>query len=216
MPLPRTIPGHLFDERLLLCSSEINSLALSWYRLDENATPPRYVLRALTSMSDDSYWKEALPILTVAFDGMPFASVRRPSGEQVNLLVGRSVTEWEATAALLPETDTSRLFWNQRTFLGGVSTAHPNAWDFDDTLENPLTRTKLTDLLTLMDSHIPADRKRLYDECTLDSYNAGDATRQAQLERWIADTSRVMLESLDGVIATHAAWARDGCGIGIL
>ena len=56
----------------------------------------------------------ALPVLVKAFDGIPFDS------KCLDLLVGRSVTEWEVKSAVWKESDPSRYFWMRREFDGGV------------------------------------------------------------------------------------------------
>jgi hypothetical protein len=70
-------------------------LLLIRYTLDETHKPPKkYTLKNLTDIRDKEYWDNALPKLRgilneLAFDRADFH----------DLLIGRSVTEWEVKSA---------------------------------------------------------------------------------------------------------------------
>ena len=89
----------------------LKDLANEWYMLDENCSPPSYVLKALESYTDkafwDSYWK-----LRVGFEGMAFEK------DYPDIVVGSSITEWETRYALGKSDALSRRrsFWIRRIF----------------------------------------------------------------------------------------------------
>jgi hypothetical protein len=121
IPLPRTIDQDTLDQRMLSMSVEELSLTRSWYRLDENAIPPRYVLRNLKDLRDPDYWEIALPILRKELDGIVFDRRHYPL-----LRIGQSVTHWEAVTGLervkIAGRSATKLFiWSHRHFSDDVT-----------------------------------------------------------------------------------------------
>ena len=74
-----------------------------WYLLDENSVPTVYRLKNLEDIDNPSYWKYAYPKLIKLFEGMPFFD--RPFGNEndIELLVNRSVTEYELKKAVMEQ-----------------------------------------------------------------------------------------------------------------
>ena len=142
MPIPKFIDQQAFDERLMAsaqmtfdCASnaELVALAREWYHLDTNAVPPVYVLKNLTGQpwpADKEFWDKVLPWLRELFQGVVFDR-NFPDG-----VIGRSVTEYEAKAAIMlcggssennNAEDHKKLEkgfrWIYRHFEGGISEA---------------------------------------------------------------------------------------------
>ena len=97
-PLPKTIPKNLFDSAMqsLPIDGPDWKLANEWYDLDENAFPEgHYVLKSLPDDKSkwNHYWDIVLPTLRNVFAGMEFDT-------KCNLMVGRSVTEYEIPSAI--------------------------------------------------------------------------------------------------------------------
>ena len=61
-----------FENRLNRQPAVYQELANRWYTLDENDIPACYVLKKLNRINDEMYWKEALPVLLIIFDGIQF------------------------------------------------------------------------------------------------------------------------------------------------
>jgi hypothetical protein len=120
-PLPQFITASLFDNRLASDSryKKDADWFRSWYILDQNAVPPRYELRNPAHISDTetwSNWRAANPVLMRTFDGLAF-----DSSFCEDLLVGRSIQDWELKAAMSIEGgDTSHMLWLHRVFDGSV------------------------------------------------------------------------------------------------
>jgi len=94
-PLLRTLSKVVVESALAGAASDAERhLAREWYILDDNAVGGQYVLKSLTSLNDSAYWETALPTLR---DGLLAGS---EIGEGSDLVVGQSVTEWEARCAL--------------------------------------------------------------------------------------------------------------------
>jgi hypothetical protein len=120
VPLPRTIDQDGMETRISSMTVEELSVARSWYRLDENSIPPRYVLRSLKEIRDQEFYELTLPILSRKLEGIDFDKRRYPQ-----LMIGQSVTHWETVTGLnllqRTRTDCSRLFlWSHRQFIDPV------------------------------------------------------------------------------------------------
>jgi hypothetical protein len=123
--LSKTLPSSEFAKCISSCESGVKDLAEKWYRLDSNNVPNHYVLKDLTNSNGDEYWGSVLPTLRNALENCPCHSDMSP-----DILINRSVTEWEVKYALRPTVpgDSDRCLWFHRIFDGGVSAAvDPNA-----------------------------------------------------------------------------------------
>ena len=170
-------------------------------------------------MGDDSYWNDALPRLVHLFDGCSFQS----ETQDVGLLIGHSVTEWEAKSAISKEADASRLFWLHRQFSGGVSTTDPATkyWEYDDVSKLDkqwdflAKKAYLDELRSWMTGRMPVDRTADYNSCSFESYVSKDAAWSSQLQRWTEDTRHLLKSSLNDVMALRQRWHLDGCDLGL-
>ena len=100
-PLPKYLPKDAFESRISQASQSDRHLANEWYQLDTNALPDgHYVLKNLSSLNDDAYFKGALPRLLKVLEGVEFGP---------GLVVGHSVTEYEMKSAYGAGDDKDRM-----------------------------------------------------------------------------------------------------------
>ena len=109
-PIPKYIRRDLFEERLAAASSNLKDNSLAWYKLDTNSQI--YVLRDLKEGKDanEDFWS-VMPAIRSMLEGVPFDEHLCPG-----LLVGRSVSEWEAVLALSDPSNAQRCHWIRREF----------------------------------------------------------------------------------------------------
>ena len=141
-------------------------MAQQWYILDDNALPPEYVLKPLASMKDGEYWGQVLPKLSRALEGLCYWRQQQDQavvGGSVSqdIVLGRSVTEWETKCALRDcsignSSELNRVFWSHRSFAeGSVNDATDPKKLFDDTRNDSMNRAqKLADLKQWMESKL--------------------------------------------------------------
>ena len=148
-----TLAAHhcqeLIDERLSQSEDEeIKILCTKWYILDENAFPEAYNLKPLKSLDDDSFWKEALPKLSDFLKNIPFFEPNE------NVIVGRSVTEYEAIMAMaMDDENQSRIKWAQRKVTDGGS-VELDPWQFYAEWQSKPLSLLCTNLKASMESKI--------------------------------------------------------------
>lgn len=222
MPLPLYIAKAQFEARLAAADVADRELASKWYFLDTNAIPAQYQLRNLEDMNDSSYWKVALPSLLNCFQGLPLDTDRCPG-----LFVGRSVTEYEVTAAITNATDLQQAVWCHRHFTEGVA-AEDDPWKlFDDTKENDATRQKLVDLKAFMQSNFLPQQVDEFNLSTHAAYVAlsknnneksvhpGAADFAKYISAWEKAIDARLSASLEDIISLRERWAKDGCGMNV-
>jgi hypothetical protein len=92
--------------------AEITTFLDERYKLDDNHCPPRYELKALSSLMDPHYWSTVLPTLrNTVLNSVPFESLNVLPEE---IVVNRSVTQWETFYGL--DCGKERCYWIQRVF----------------------------------------------------------------------------------------------------
>ena len=181
---------------------------MKWYELDENNDPYVYVLRNLKESEKDLYWNEVYPKLLAYLKEIPFDTNHN------DLLINRSVTEYEARLALSNESDRNRIYWFSRRFRGGITRSDEKYWDYNDTLESNERLHNYNNLIQYMKDTIPSDRIRTYDRCTYDSYRNRDKEWSQQLNDWCHDIRGVLSSSLNDIISMRKSWDDNGCGAG--
>ena len=215
--MPKSILKHNFESRVFdgRISEDLTNLARSWYRLDQNHISSDectgiYILKNLDKSEEYIYWNDVCPKLLNLFDGLPF------DVDNDNLLINRSVTEYEIKLAMKKEDAQKRLFWFYRKFLGGVTESDEKYWDYNDTLQSVAKKKRFDDLIEWMQGMIPADRVRRYEECSYESYVKKDSLWTLQFHKWCEDVSAVLSSSLQNIIQLRRSWDQDGCGLGVL
>ena len=183
-----------------------------WYKLDENYISTDnstgiYVHMNVIESEKVSYWSDAHPKLLSFFNGLRFDI------ENDDLLVNRSISEYEVKTALKNATDKERVFWFYRKFSGGVTNSDK---DYDDTLNSSDTKQSYDNLITWMQENIPSNRVRTYEECTYASYENKDPEWNQQFDKWREDVREVLNSSLQEIIRLRSSWDKDGCGLGAL
>ncbi len=159
-PLPRSMPKELFETRVsefLLNNSSENDKDIvertkKWYVLDENNIPPEYVLVSLTEENKNEYWDLVLPHTLKVLQDAPFDN-------DPDLLVGRSVTEFEFKFAMKNENIASRrCIWFQRKFADSEITKDEDPKKhFCDSYDDESIKLKKLKLLTHMESLLSCD-----------------------------------------------------------
>ena len=81
-PIPEIIPGYEMDAILKVLSEDVKTLINKWYRLDENAIPPEYVLQPRQEeLKDYQSWekieRQICNALRIAVDNLSFTSEQR-------------------------------------------------------------------------------------------------------------------------------------------
>ena len=219
IPLPKTISRNIFDEYLNNIKSSLShnddlNLLNSWYLLDMNNIPPNYILKNLKHMDDNSYWNNALPKLIKMLHNLPFDE------EYCNgLFIGRSVTEYEITAAIKREIivgNMNRLVWYRRLFAGGVIESDIKSWNFNDTITDVQKANHLHNLETYIENSIPNKNIKCYNTASYNTnYINNDEIWQKQLKEWETDITNDLLNDLDKAIDLAESWHIDSCGLGI-
>jgi hypothetical protein len=131
-----------------------------------------------------------------------------------DVLINRSVSEWEMRAALQNEDDASRISWLHREFKNRVNRTYEKHKLYDDTIDDYRRRDRLTNLLQWMWGQVP-DRATQYSDATFQNYLDDDAVWQMQRYRWTDDITRIFNTSLEKIIAVSSDWDNDACGLGL-
>ena len=171
-----------------------------WYSLDSNAGDRgQFILKTLPSLGDAEYWDVALPGLRDGcLSGVEF-------GEGTELLVGQSVTEWEARYALSLPGAAERSHWLHRTLDGG--SASGLGW-LDDGMSERLVPLK---------EHMRRHMQGRVEDASVPvaSYVAKDDAWTAFLSDFETRARGLFRREMARVLAAKRQWAIDGCGVGI-
>ena len=187
-----------------------------WYSLDENYISADnnagiYVLKNLSESESESFKEDVFPKLLNLLSGLPFDI------DNHELLINRSVTEYEVKSALKNESDKERAFWLYRKFSGGVMESdEKRRINYNDTLESNETKQSYYNLIEWMQQNFPPHRVRRYDRCSYASYKNNDDQWTQQFDEWRKDVYEVLNSSLQNIIRLRNSWDQDGCGLGII
>ena len=166
-----------------------------------------YVLQEISEFEKDFFWKDTYPKLLQLFDGIPFDL------DHQDLLINRSVMEYEAKLALKIEHDKERVFWTYHKF--GQSEENINIDTTTDLLESHDTkRLHFDNFITYMQKTIPSNRRQVYDKCSYASYKNKDDQWKKQWDKWREDIRQLLTSSLHDIIILRTLWNMDGCGLG--
>lgn len=227
-PLPRTLDKATLDKRLAQYDEDVvaKQLALHWYLLDENHVPPHYVLKSLNSVDDSEYWNNVLPLVRKLLENVPLESDLCD-----DVIVGRSVTEWEAKRALQNEDSLSRCLWIHRQFHTGENgpfarkkgrTASLRELEGRERDERMFStgdvseKLKLGNLKAWMTSKLaPVDRIKKHFQLTLEEYNDEESSeKQSYLKHWEESAEELLTQEMVKISELRSQWALDGCGMG--
>jgi WD40 repeat protein/GTPase SAR1 family protein len=194
--------------------SACSEMTKNWYTLDENHRPPRYELKHLTSLDDSDYRNKVLPSLRDSdLDSVPFEAI--PGLPKTNLLVNRSVTEWETLYAL--GCDKERCHWIQRSFSDDYLhsfSSNPDCSKLTDVIENPVSARKLEDLQAKMKEHLKDDH-RTEVSCGIRPEDFLKRERSEEYSReWEVATRTCLEKEMEKVILKCNRWNK-GCFYGI-
>ena len=197
-----------------MISDDLKNLGQLWYNLDQNHISADhsdgiYILKNLnTKAEEEVYWNDVYPKLLKLLDGLPFDM------ENQDLLINRSVTEYEVKIAMKKDDAQKRILWFYRKFLGGITQSDEKYWDYNDTLSGD-KKKYYDDLIDWMKKEIPADRVRRYEDCSYESYVKKDSEWTRQWAVWCEDITEALRLSLQNIIQQRRSWDQDGCGLGV-
>lgn len=212
--LPKFILQEVLETHLRVreCVSEVKEVIFSWYTLDENSKPGRYVLRTLVDKDDSVYWSDYRVMLS-ALNGM---SIEERSYPGAGLRVGQSVTEWEMRAVLsgtIEEARVGRICWSHRRLAGDIDNIL-----YKDTEEDSTAERYFKELKAKMLQELPPRCVQTYtSDLTLYDMTSCEATTNLTeyLHHFKQFTSLKMKESLRNIFSLKKKWQDDALGLGI-
>ena len=191
VPLPSRIPKNQFESALSEASDR--DIASKYFELDQNNIPNTYVLKNENLPADIK-----LKLLKL-LDGLPF------DADRMDILINRSVMEYEARLVFTNESDRDRVFWIPGILDENIKYSKDNS-DCNDNMKSYKTSPAYVQFIQWMRSTIPPERIR---------YLKGDSISAQQFHEWRQDIHRELFSSLKNAISLRQSWMKDGCGLGI-
>ena len=220
-PLPLQIDKYKFEkkineihEQLSIDPSKQDILDMleQWYILDTNTIPPCYTLRLLKNLTKDDiniYWNKILPTLRDIFEEILFDEKRCN-----HLYIGRSVTEWEITAAILIDNERVKdILWSHREFVHGVPETLDNRRFYFDAY-NPITLNKFHNLIHFMKNNVLSCNVYRFDTSDFQSYCDNSDIWLQQFEQWKVIILQRLIQSVQEIILSKQDWDRCSDNIG--
>eukprot|EP01038_Epipyxis_sp_PR26KG_P015326 gene15326-20654_t len=195
----------------VITNVDLAAYVKTWYILDENAEPHRYFLRHLTSMSDSSYWDVALPVLIEVLRGVEFEQ-HGIGSQKEPFVVGQSVTEWEVKSAFLVNSgneDLTRIHWLHRYFTTPMTKSDFKYENFDDTINDGKKKEGLANLLSWME--LSVIQTASYPQSSYHDF----IHWRSHLDKWQADLTQRLRDSLENIIIRKDKWEGDGDDLGL-
>jgi WD40 repeat protein len=204
---------------------EVTKFLDEWYKLDENQCPPRYELKALSSLNDPTYWRIVLPTLRdTVLNSVPFETLKVLPEE---IVVNRSVTQWETFYGL--DCDKDRFYWIQRVFgktalrqfkdssdcwkITDIFSDESNTETTDESVRSRSTAKKLEVLHAKMKMYLREDQRvELSPRCSPEAYLKGEGCEE-YLEEWERVTRDCLEKELKKVIEKLEQWNAGFAGI---
>jgi WD40 repeat protein len=223
-PIPKYLAKEAFDQVIVRlsgtgsASKDTIDLLQAWYILDENNVPPIYSLKSLASKEEsDVYFGACLPELRCALRDINFTSGVDLQSGCSDLLVDRSVTDWEARFALQDTSNASRCLWMQRKFEGGVDSKADENHEFDDISGD--NQTYYNDLITYMTTKLTVAGNRqsvISNGISLKHYlDSSSHQRRQYLTHFKEQLVRRLRAEIDSIVEKRFSWSLDGHGIGL-
>jgi len=223
MPIPKFLPGAPILIRMREWDGETRALFDKWYKVDSNQAPPHFVLTNLTGHkdTDKAYWTDVLPRLRKALEGIPFDRLARD-----DIIVGRSVTEYETRLAEALDETGERRMWFRRIFHRPFSATEDLKGDFCDFIVKcndtdadkdikDAVRSKFNTLISSMESTYRKENI-IFLECnSVESYEKEDEDFCNYLDEWKHAVTMRLEAELYRAITKKASWALNGDGRGV-
>ena len=207
-PIPKFIPQDVYDIRYASLSVDDQSLLSQWYQLDTNNIPIGvYVLKNLIDKDDPSFWS-AQPIIQELLKDITFDT---SDDRYSDIIVGRSVTEYEARSALANDEDRKRCLWISREFENGV----PDVRDFNDTASSPSDKLKLDNLKIMMNDSLASLSNIIKNRVSYDRYIANDDVCKQYLSDFKECLVSYFTTELNSIITKKQRWLHDSFGVGV-
>jgi molecular chaperone DnaK (HSP70)/GTPase SAR1 family protein len=221
-PLPKYISALAYDTCIVgKISEEDQRLFNHWYQYDSNSLPSgHYILRNLSSLNDNYYWKDVFPRLIKLLNGINFRvgeGSRETTAEE--LKIGCSVTEYETRlASSFAKYDRTRLAWICRKLEGIQHSEFDHKWRFyDDTLDDEDRKNKLDALYSHMGDVYDGDysKRKTYQLASYEDFLLDAPQWTSQFSQWKAYIDSLFFDTLKGAIDYQTKWKENGCGLGL-
>jgi molecular chaperone DnaK (HSP70)/GTPase SAR1 family protein len=224
-PLPKYISSVAYDSCIVgKISDEDQRLFDHWYLYDSNSLPSgHYVLRNLSSLNDNYYWKDVFPKLIKILNGINFRLGEIPNDAVTStaeeLKIGCSVTEYETRlASSFAKYDRTRLAWMCRKLQDIQQSEFDHKWRFyDDTLDDDDRKNKLEALYSHMGDVYDGDysKRKTYQSSSYEDFLLNSPQWTSQFSQWKAYVDSLFFDTLKGAIDYQTKWKENGCGLGL-
>lgn len=216
-PLPKFMSKKILD-KLIFNNTEIDenisNIAKLNYTLDYNSIPPCYVLKNLDDLNDKNYWDNIFPNLMTA---LHHASITNFSDDieiekDLNdLLVGKSVTEYEIKYALQDVDSKQRIKWIHRHFHDEIIEEEK----FCDGTKDEQRKNDIEDLKKYMNDKLNPSNVKEFSDINVASYLNKDDKCKDYLDKWTNHTKEILFDELSSVAEKRNEWLLDGFGVGM-
>jgi hypothetical protein len=206
--LPPVIGKDIF-ERVHANRSEAEKRVMnSYYRLDTNAVPEAYCLRR---DSPFNYYAEEVAILLNILD-----SALYEEDLSDDLLIGRSLSEWELKCTFNVEYNKSRLYWFHRTIEAGMN-AVPDETRFLEVRGDDRRNDRLSSLISYLNRRFEATTVSHFKPVKIESVLSDEDQDQyrSYLNDFQHDVNELFHKSLSSIVARRTSWSANGNEFGI-
>eukprot|EP01038_Epipyxis_sp_PR26KG_P012111 gene12111-16216_t len=223
MPIPKYLTNEAFAKLQASDNEEIRSISKKWYQLDSNNIPPHYVLNNLNGTNDSEFWKLVLPLLRNALKDVAFDTIS-PGCE--NLLLDRSITDWEASCVMSFDACVDRCLWMRRSLNGDIPNETQDPYALINDTRSASLKLKLENLLARMVSFMGQSSKSMVEKYIdnkmfVDSISGNssvfvnsNATKE-YLADWKQTVLQLLSDDLNNVVAKLDTWKHNGDGVGM-
>lgn len=221
--MPPTIGKEIYERLLANKSESEKALLAKYFQLDTNAIPEVYALRRDVNFN---YTSDEIVTLLAVIDSILFEEDLSD-----DLLVGRSISEWEIKSMFNVEHNKARLYWLHRSLERGAGTGGPA----ENTYFEPRGDVKHTDRLTALHGYMG----RRFEPSTVSHFktfsvdacnnNNNDAENDnnnnnnsssndvynTYLNDYRHDVNELLHKSLSQIILKRSEWTFTGQGLGL-
>jgi energy-coupling factor transporter ATP-binding protein EcfA2 len=218
-PLPKFMSKKILD-KLIFNNTEIDedikNIAKLNYILDSNSRPCScYVLKILEDVNDNEYWNNTHPNLIKTIHHASITNFSDDNEEvsdlDNDLLVDRSVTEYEIKYALQDEDSKQRIKWIHRHFQDEQIKEN---WICDSTNDEQ-RKVDIDNLKKYMNNNLDSSNVKEFSNLTVASYLKNDEKCQDYLKNWENYTTEMLFDELSSVVTKKNEWSLDGLGVGM-
>jgi hypothetical protein len=204
--LPPTIAREIF-ERVNSTRSEMEKLLMrTYYHLDTNAIPAVYSLKRDASFN---YYAEEVTTLMNILDSVLFEEDLSD-----DLLVGRSISEWELKSMFNMEHNKSKLYWFHRAIEPSINVL-PEEQQYFDARGDERKNDRLAALISYLTRRFEATTVSHFKAVKIESVLTDEGAYQAYLNDVRHDVNEILHKILSQVITGRSNWSVTGHGLGL-